>query len=186
MEPIEDFKFVSHSGLAASARLGIDVDPYARAENGLARQVWDEGISGARWFYRAKQIDVKFDRTIVAYPSPDLHHVVVVCYGSNQYPPPHNALVLNADGSMRHQVRQPMQYAGRKTEFLDAWWYYREIPQPPPPWWAFWRKPAPPMREVRIKMLIGGDIGLPNLDFVALDFDPSTGECGEVVDSGRL
>jgi hypothetical protein len=69
---------------------------------------------------------------------------------------------------------------------LYARWYYRDIPPQPPAWWAAWRKSPAPHREIRMKLLIGGQIGLPNRDFVALDFDPNTGEFGEVVDSGRL
>lgn len=183
---IEKFCFVSRSGLVAPAKLGVAVDPYARAENGLASQIWYEGIHGVQWDMEGNQIDIRFDSTIAAYPSPNMRYIVVVCYGSNQYSPPHNALVLNADGSMRHQVRQPVRYAGRGTEFLDAWWYYHDTPQPPPPWWAIWRRPVPPTQEVRMKMLVGGNIGLPNMDFVALDFNPETGEFGEIVDSGRL
>ena len=183
---IEDFQLVSRSGIAAAARLGVDVDPYARAEKGSTYEVWCDGIRGVRWSYHQRTVGFSAEYPIVASPSPDRQFVTLVCLGSNQYPPPDNALILNADGSVRCQVRQPMRYAGRRTEFLDAWWYYRDLPAPSPPWWAFWRKAPDPQREVRMKMLIGGEIGLPNRDFVALDFNPETGEFGEIVDSGRF
>jgi hypothetical protein len=184
MESIDTFSFVSLSGVTSAARLGVDVDPYARAEKGVGTQVWYEGIGGAKWNYCGKQVDIHFGRAILPYPSPDLRFVVVIFHDGRD--PPNNALVLNADGSVRHYVRQPACYAGRKTEFLDAWWYYRDIPQPEPPWWVFWRKSLPPKQEIRMKMLVGGQIDLPNLDFAALDFDPETGEFGEMVDFGRL
>lgn len=126
----------------------------------------------------------------LVYPSPDWRFVIVVFlrqggYGEPEYPPPHNALVLNADGSVRHRLRQPARYEGQKTEFLYARWYEQDSAPVMPPWWAFWHRPVVLQKSVRMKMLIGWE-GDPNCTFEALDFDPASGEFGEKVDSGRL
>lgn len=180
---VESIEYFSGSGISCDGIFGVSTFPYRTSD-----VQHDGGPIGARWKHEGKTFSWQTTDAASIYPSPNFKYLVVVFLRNAppEFCPPHNALVLNADSSVRCHVRQPAHYAGRKTKFLDAWWYYHDIPQPTPPWWAFWRKPIPPMREVRIKMLVGGDIGLPNLDFVALDFDPSTGEFGEMVDSGRL
>ena len=180
---IEDFSFVSRSGMVAEARLGVNVDPYARAEHALLAKVWYEGIVGAAWVADGNKTVKIFDSTVAIYPSPSLHFIVAVLLDPSIFP--HNALVLNADGTIRHHLRQPARYAGQNTEFLDAWWYERTSPSLPAPWWAFWRKREEPAKETRMKLLIGW-VGDPCQRFEALDFDPETGEFGELVDSGRL
>ncbi|TVO57244.1 hypothetical protein [Denitromonas halophila] len=117
------------------------------------------------------------------YPSPDARFVVIVF--NSRADVPHNALVLNADGSVRHHIQQPGRYAGQRTEFLDTWWYERSPPPFARPWWAFWRHAPEPVVETRMKMLIGWP-GDPTGSFEALDFDPEAGTFGDMVDSGRL
>ena len=178
---IENFAFLSPKGTRREVNLGVSRDPYA----GNYQVQNDGGPTGLEWTFDGATVVKDFPCTIAAYPSPDMCCVVVATYGLSNYPSPHNALVLNADGTVRHRLRQPARYAGQNTEFLDAWWYERTSPSQPPPWWAFWRKREVPAKETRMKLLIGW-VGDPCQSFEALDFDPETGEFGELVDSGRL
>jgi hypothetical protein len=180
---IRSIRYFSRSGLVCDGVFGVSKFPYSTSD-----VQHDGGPVSAHWEHDGREYSWAAADKVSIYPSPDFAFLVVVFLRNAPYEscPPHNALVLNADGSVRHHVRQPARYAGRKTEFLYARWYHRDIPQPQPPGWAFWRKPVPPKREVRMKMLIGGEIGLPNLDFAAWDFDAETGEFSDLVDSGRL
>lgn len=180
---IESIEYFSGSGISCDGIFGVSAFPYSTSD-----VQHDGGPIGARWKHEGKVFSWQTADKVSIYPSPDFTCLVVIFLRNSplDFHRPHNALILNADGSLRCQVLQPERFAGRMTEFLDAWWYYRDIPPLPPPWWAFWRKAPIPQREIRMKMLIGGQIALPNRDFVALDFNPETGEFGEVVDSGRL
>ena len=181
--PIESIQFFSSSGVSCDGIFAVGAFPYST--NDVQH---DDGPIGLRWNCEGQAHSWQTTGKVSIYPSPDFATLVIVFGGKapQNFHRPHNALILNADGSVRCQVRQPTRYAGRQTEFLYPRWYYRDLPARSPPWWAFWRKAPDPQREVRMKMLIGGEIGLPNRDFVALDFNPETGEFGEIVDSGRF
>lgn len=181
---IQDFTFVSPTGSERKASLGVGADPFFGDY-----QIQNEGGPiGARWKFEDKDIYWAASGKVLIYPSPDQRFVVVV-FVKNFPPeafPPHNALVLNADGSIRQYLKQPLRYAGQPSCFLDAWWYEHEVPQPRLPWWMFWRDAVPPRKEIRMKMLIEPYAGNPTGEFEALAFDPETGEFGDVVDKGRL
>ena len=180
---LEEFSFLSRSGLIGAAQLGAGQDPYARAIGGAASQAWQDGITGAEWLFQGNRIIADYGERISAYPSPSMQSVVVILQERVHFP--HNALVLNANGSVRHHIRQPERYVGQWTEFLYARWYERGFPPSARPRWAFWRHAPEPVLETRMKMLIGWS-GDPTGSFEALDFDPETGTFGDIVDSGRL
>jgi hypothetical protein len=181
---IEQFTFVSPSGIAREVNLGVGRDPYG----GDYSVQNDGGPTALRWCAEGRLVEIRFGCTILAYPSPGMSYAVVVFCKDypTGYAPPNNALVLNADGSIRLHVKQPSRYAGKPSEFYDAWWYELEIPRPREPSWLFWSRPALPRTKTRMKMLILPYRGNPTGEFEALDFDPASGEFGELVDSGRL
>jgi hypothetical protein len=185
---MRDFAFISAKGKRALVRLGVSVDPYDRESGGIGSDVHYEGVEGLAWRAEGVGVEKHFGCPIYAYPSPDMAYVVVVFCKDypTGYAPPNNALVLNADGSIRLHVKQPSRYAGKPSEFYDAWWYELEIPRPREPSWLFWSRPALPRTKTRMKMLILPYRGNPTGEFEALDFDPASGEFGELVDSGRL
>lgn len=179
---ISAIEYFSKSGLACQGIFCVNAFPYSHRD-----VQHDGGPIGARWRHDGQEFGWRTDDKVSIYPSPDMQFLVVVFLRN---PPatfefPHNALVLNADGTVRQVVRQPERYAGQKTEFLWARWYEPEQVPLRPPWWAFWRHHEPPPKAIRMKLLVGW-AGDPNCAFEALDFDPETGIFGELVDSGRL
>lgn len=180
--------------------VGVDEDPFHELDrNGNKVFSLDGGwttkrlrILHAKWQSYGATGRYSSEHPFIIYPSPDFAQLVVVFSGENplgfplELSPPNNALVLNADGSVRHRIKQPARYAGKPSEFYDAWWYERETPPPERAWWLFWRASALPRVETRMKMLILPYRGNPTGDFEALDFDPATGEFGELVERGRL
>lgn len=178
---IRAIEYFSKSGLVCQGVFGVNAFPYNHRD-----VQHDGGPIGVRWCHNDQKFLWRTGDKVSIYPSPDMQFLIVVFLRN---PPavfdfPHNVLVLNADGTVRHAVRQPERYAGQKTEFIDAWWY-APPPSNQPPWWAFWRNPDSPMKTIRMKLLVGW-LGDPNCAFEALDFDPETGLIGDLVDSGRL
>lgn len=179
---ISALEYFSESNLTCRGVFGVGAFPYS------SRDVQhDGGPIGARWLHNNQEFVWRTEDKVSIYPSPDMKFLVVVFLRNPplEFDYPHNALVLNADGSLRFPLRQPKRYSEQKTEFLDAWWYYSDIPQQQPPWWNFWHRRSTVKKLARMKMLIGW-VGDPNCSFEALDFDPETGKFGGIVDSGRL
>lgn len=179
---IQSVEFFSPTGVVCNGIFSVNEFPYSNSE-----VQHDGGPIGARWVHDGIPYSWCAADKVAIYPSPNRQYFVVTFIRN---PPeecalPNNALVLNADGSLRHYIKQPERYAGRKTEFLYARWYERSPSEPQQAWWLFWRKSAAPSVETRMQMLIGWS-GDPNQSFEALDFDPATGEFGELVGSGRL
>ena len=104
MSEIDTLLYGSRSGLWGE--WNSDDDPYwgSHVLGTHSGTLFHEGSDRLRWNYRGRKVEAKFAGRIYVCPTPAVDGVVVVVNGDPRYPEPANAIVLNADGSLRHRL----------------------------------------------------------------------------------
>ena len=107
MDKVSSLTYVSKSQEKSLVLLGADVDPFNRATE-LGTKVWYDGIFGLSWKHGDQHLARTFDERVFAYPTPNMDSIVVIFgHDSKQYPAPDNAILLNADGTVRMRLVAP-------------------------------------------------------------------------------
>ncbi len=175
---VTDPTYVSVSSVRCPVTLGVRVDPLS-SENGPA--VWNDGLRGIEWSQDRFRHRFVHDSLRSAYPTHDMRGVVVIFRADDHFGYPDNAIILNADCTVRCRVRAP-----RKP--LSGWGpSVMRIDQ------AFWaRRPSGEIcTAITITLgayrLSDGQIKPWISDYYEeREIDVQTGECiGELLGSGR-
>jgi hypothetical protein len=172
--------FVSKDGQRAAVHLGERVDPFNRATE-LGRQVWHSGLAGISWDYLGENLVFKPRSFDFAYPTHDMQGIAVIFRGDKEYGYPDNAIILNADGTVRCRIQAPVRpLSGMASSIM-------RIDQ------AFWarRGSGEPFTAIAVTLgkrrISGGEIKPWVSDFYEeRELDVMTGKCiGELLGSGR-
>ena len=112
---IQNFRVVTKNGLCAFVDVGGEVFFKKNQPKELLMEVVNTYNSGIQWESKGLTVTLLNDKSIIGYPSIDLNYVIAIYFGKDEeFFPPHNAVIYNADGSI-HKV---LQVPALKSDFL--------------------------------------------------------------------
>tara|TARA_R110002167_G_scaffold215893_1_gene420748 strand:+ start:164 stop:664 length:501 start_codon:yes stop_codon:yes gene_type:complete len=89
--------YIGKNGGTAPINFGYKLNRFSFDKNLSVRQ---QGVCGVSWSNGSEKVSLVATGTIDGYPTPDLSKFIVV-YDSREHMPPSNAVVYNADGSVK-------------------------------------------------------------------------------------
>lgn len=120
---IKDFFYCNDSGARLQLNLGGEALFFDRDyETGSVNKYFDGSKKSIAWTNGNESINISAERANVkGYPSPDLNYVIAIYWGDDdEFNPPCNAVVYNADGSIFKKICVP----GLVSEDAQKWEKY--------------------------------------------------------------
>lgn len=178
---IENFSFFNSTGVKLKVDFGYQIDDIFKnnlEEN--VRDFYDGSAKGTKWTSNRKEVII--NRCFFAYPSVDENYIIAIYpLEDKEFPSPNNAVIYKSDGSLHKVLTPPKLISQLAIDRLGS--------NNPPKSFAIdsvffnnvkWEKDS--FGKIVTSVWIGYDREW-HEDRV---LDPTTGEFGECLGSGRL
>jgi len=106
---IKEFTTFNRSGVFVPVDIDYSMDVYKNMSDSAYSAFFDNSSKGFSWVFNDERIILLDDNVdIFAYPTVYNKYVVAIYKGLNsKFPPPHNAVVYNLDGSIHKVLKIP-------------------------------------------------------------------------------